>query len=57
MCKGPKEAGGPRRCSGDARAALERASLSVALLERSEEQLLNELGDVEAAATSPSESR
>lgn len=53
MCKGPKEAGGPRRCSCDARSALERASLSVALLERSEEQLLNELGDVEPAAASP----
>ncbi|WP_457180797.1 ImmA/IrrE family metallo-endopeptidase [Mycobacteroides abscessus] len=55
MCKGPKEAGGPRRCSGDARAALERASLSVALLERSEEQLLNELGEVESNAESPTD--
>lgn len=55
MCKSANDPGGPRRCSGDARAALERASLGVALLERSEEQLLNELGDVESTTSSPTE--
>lgn len=43
MCRSANEPGGPKRCSGDTRAALERATYSVELLERTEEQLVLEL--------------
>lgn len=43
MCRGPKDTGGPRRCSGDCRAAFQRASGAVKELERSEQEALDYL--------------
>lgn len=43
MCRASTEPGGPRRCSGDTRAAYGRAAVLVARLERSEAILLSEL--------------
>lgn len=39
MCKAAHEAGGPRRCSGDARATVERSASEVSALERVEAAL------------------
>ncbi len=39
MCKAAHEAGGPQRCSGDARASFERSTADVSALERVEEAL------------------
>lgn len=43
MCRSASETGGPRRCSGDTRATYERASAAVATLEKSEQDLLDQL--------------
>jgi len=43
MCKSRTEPGGPRRCSGDTRAAYERASAAVAVLENTEQDLLDKI--------------
>lgn len=60
MCRASTETGGPRRCSGDTRAAYGVASLSVAQLERSESLLMSQLaGPVtdSSAAAEPREIR
>lgn len=43
MCKGPSDCGGPRRCSGDCRAAYQRAVGAVVGLERAEQEAVEYL--------------
>jgi hypothetical protein len=43
MCRATTDAGGPRRCSGDTRAAYGAASAAVAVLERSQALLMSRL--------------
>lgn len=61
MCKGPKDVGGPRRCSGDCRAAYQRASGAVRDLQRAEQEALDYLrllpADVDTAADVPAGDR
>jgi hypothetical protein len=45
MCKAAHEAGGPRRCSGDARASFERSTAEVSALQRVENALTVEADD------------
>ena len=51
MCLGNGDPGGPRRCSGDGRAAFARAQTAVALLEQREAGILAFQGPVVPAAT------
>lgn len=43
MCKSSTDTGGPRRCSGDSRAAYQRASATVRDLQRAEQEALDYL--------------
>lgn len=45
MCRATTEPGGPRRCSGDTRAALSRSTENVAVLEAAEQVLNSALAD------------
>lgn len=54
MCRGPKDVGGPRRCSCDCRAAYQRANGVVTELERTEQEALEYLRSL-IAQDSPSD--
>lgn len=52
MCRATTEPGGPRRCSGDTRAALSRSTENVAVLEAAEQVLNSALADAGAGGGS-----
>jgi hypothetical protein len=57
MCRASTEPGGPRRCAGDARLALARATTTVEVLEGQELALMSQLAHQGDSAEPPTRAR